>query len=99
MTKYYFTTTSVNKRLPCARGAFLLSFCKCGRLEIEAVKRVEYARAIRSGCCGRRCGVAVVATTVEPAIEQQNYKGDDEPVCQRQLVVLVQHGVQQQQIQ
>lgn len=46
----------------------------------------------------RGCQIALVcvATTIVVAIQKQNYKRNNQSVGERQLVVLIQNGVQQQ---
>ena len=77
------------KKTPCEKESF--------GLEVESVESVENARPVRRRGRSRCRRVAViVAAAMEPTVEQQYHKGDNKPRCQRQLVVLVQHSVQQQ---
>ena len=67
-------------------------------LGLETVYCIENATAVCCGSCcsGRKVIVSVVTAAVEPAVEQQYHKGNDQPRGKGQLVVLVQHRVQQQ---
>ena len=65
-------------------------------------KSVYRAENTVVGSCSRRCGShIVVATTTVPeiAVQQQYHKGDDQARCEGKLSVLIQNGIEKQQIQ